>query len=94
MSSLPDAVQMTTDQNSQWALLWSQSQSAMHIEPVEVMLKKNRHFYVADRRNDYLPLVFGSRELCQQVADKVRQTLHARQKAALERNQCYGASPA
>ena len=33
-------------------LLWSQSQCALHIEPI------------ADRRMDYVPMVFGSSEEC------------------------------
>lgn len=48
-------------------LLWSQSQCALHIEPI------------ADRRMDYVPMVFGSSEECHAAAERVRPTLHARQ---------------
>lgn len=71
-------------------LLWSQSQSVMHIEPKTEMLKKNRIAFLENRRSDYLPMVFGSLEQCRAIADLLRPTVHERQLAALERNQSYG----
>lgn len=45
----------------QWVLLWSQSQNALHIEPLERMLSSNRDAYKEDRRSDYVPLYIGER---------------------------------
>lgn len=45
-------------------LLWSQSQCALHIEPVADMLQENARAFAADRRMDYVPMVFGSPEEC------------------------------
>lgn len=71
---------MTTEliQNAEWALLWSQSQCALHIETVEEMLSRNRQAYAADKCMDYVPIAFGSRALCDEIASKVRHTLRER----------------
>lgn len=61
-----------------WVLLWSQSQNALHVEQVEDMLRSNRRAYTENRRMDYVPLVFGSREEIDSVARSVRPTIHAR----------------
>lgn len=66
-------------QNAEWALLWSQSQCAMHIETVEEMLSRNRQAYAANKCMDYVPIVFGSRELCDQIAGRVGHILRERQ---------------
>lgn len=60
-------------------LLWSQSQCALHIEPIADMLQENARAFAADRRMDYVPMVFGSSEACHAAAERVRPTLHARQ---------------
>jgi hypothetical protein len=60
-------------------LLWSQSQCALHIEPVADMLQENARAFAADRRMDYVPMVFGSPEECHAAAERVRPTMHARQ---------------
>ena len=62
-------------------LLWSQSQCAFHIEPVGDMLKENGNAFAEDRRMDYVPIVFGTHEECHDAADRLRDTLHARQEA-------------
>lgn len=62
-------------------MLWSQSQCALHIEPVEAMLRSNARAYRDDRRMDYVPLYIGTDEDCRAVADAVRRTMHARQEA-------------
>lgn len=73
---------MTTEQKQvatiEWALLWSHSQCAMHIEPVMDMLKQNRQACATDRGMDYVPIAFGTRDLCSALAEKVRQTLNKR----------------
>lgn len=61
-----------------WVLLWSQSQNALHVEQVGDMLRANRRAYTEDRRMDYVPLVFGSRDEIDSVARSVRPTIHAR----------------
>lgn len=42
--------------NHPYALLWSQSQCAMHIEPVMDMLTENRRACAENRRMDYVPI--------------------------------------
>ncbi len=64
--------------NHPYALLWSQSQCAMHIEPVMDMLTENRRACAENRRMDYVPIAIGSRDLCSALAEKVRQTLNKR----------------
>lgn len=66
-----------------WVLLWSQSQCALHIEPVSAMLRSNRRAYREDRRMDYVPIFIGPDEACRTVADAVRETMTKRQR---ERN--------
>lgn len=72
---------MTTEEltTSDYALLWSQSQGAMHIEPIADMLDQNREACADDRRMDYVPIAFGSEEHCREAAEQVRPTLHERQ---------------
>lgn len=72
---------MTTEkkQTTHYALLWSQSQCALHIEPIEDMLAENRQAFADDRRMDYVPIAFGSQEHCSEVAEQVRPTLRERQ---------------
>lgn len=65
--------------NDQWVLLWSQSQCAFHIEPLDAMLKTNAGAFRADRRMDYVPLHIGTPSQCHTMADALRSTLHARQ---------------
>lgn len=68
-----------TNPNQTHVLLWSQSQSAMHIEPAAEMLKKNRQAFLVNRRNDYLPIVYGNLEYCRRVAERMRPIVHKRQ---------------
>lgn len=62
-------------------MLWSQSQCAIHIEPVETMLSSNRRAYAEDRGMDYVPLFIGTDRDCRSVADALRGTMSARQDA-------------
>lgn len=78
MNSLTNPERAITSLESCHVLLWSQSQCAMHIEPVSSMLTHNRRAYVEDRRMDYVPIAFGTRDLCSALAEKVRQTLNKR----------------
>ncbi|MGV3679788.1 MAG: hypothetical protein ACO1PM_08690 [Acidovorax sp.] len=61
------------------ALLWSQSQCALHIEPIADMLSENRQAYATDRRMDYVPIYFGTDDECHQAATAVRGTMRQRQ---------------
>lgn len=66
--------------NESWALLWSQSQNALHIEPVGDLLSKNRVAYTNDADlTDYQPIYIGDKETCRQTAELIRPTLVARQ---------------
>lgn len=89
MNSLTNPERDINSHESCYVLLWSQSQSAMHIELLEEMLERNRRNYLANRSNDYQPIVFGSLEQCRACADKMRPTVHKRQLSALERNSNY-----
>ena len=62
-----------------WALLWSKSQNALHIEPLDQWLSKNRLAY-RDNKDlcDYHPIYVGEKSLCHITADSVRSTLIAR----------------
>ena len=62
-----------------YVLLWSQSQNALHIEPVKDMLTSNRRAYSEDRRMDYVPLLFGPRDDCDSLASSIRGTMRLRQ---------------
>lgn len=62
----------------EWVLLWSGRQNALHIETVERMLAANRRDYRDNKARDYVPLVIGTRELCEQTAESVRPTLAKR----------------
>lgn len=65
--------------NESWALLWSQSQNALHIEPVGDLLSKNRVAYTNNADlTDYQPIYIGDKETCRQTADAVRSTIKAR----------------
>lgn len=61
------------------ALLWSQSQCALHIEPIAVMLSSNRDAYAENRRTDYVPIYFGSDDDCHDAARAMRNTMSERQ---------------
>ena len=73
----------TTDQL--WVLEWSQSQNALHIQPLEKTLAFNRRLYANDTKciNDYRVLHVGSRDECEAMANSCRQTLRARESEAL-----------
>lgn len=62
-------------------LLWSQSQCALHIEPLAEMLSENRQAYTEDRRMDFVPIYIGAEEECRGAADAVRNTMAQRQQA-------------
>lgn len=49
--------------SGQYSLLWSKSQNALHVEPVEHTLSVNRQRYLADKavHDDYIPISFGTR---------------------------------
>lgn len=61
------------------ALLWSQSQCALHVESIDQMLSANRQAYTEDRRMDYAPIFFGPEDECREAAAAVRETMRQRQ---------------
>ena len=77
--NLPPQSDPPLSQSSHWVMLWSQSQNALHIEPVARMLQANRSAYVDNRRMDYVPLLIDRKELVEGVADSVRNTLRQRE---------------
>lgn len=70
-----------------WVLLWSQSQNALHVEPVEDMLSSNRQAYSEDRRTDYVPVCIDHEEVVHQVADAIRHTMRARERIKAEKRE-------
>lgn len=70
---------MTTMNEQTHVLLWSQSQCALHIEPISDMLQENARAFAANRGMDYVPIVFGSADECHAAAERVRPTLRTRQ---------------
>lgn len=66
------------DRLAMHVLLWSQSQCALHIEPLMDMLTKNRRACAADHCMDYVPLTIGTREECDAAASRLRPVLNER----------------
>lgn len=62
-----------------WALLWSQRQNALHIEPLDATLSANRQAYTLDSPGDYRILFIGQKELVHGAADAMRNTMADRQ---------------
>jgi len=62
-----------------WALLWSHSQNAFHVERVADMLASNREAYVANRPSDYVPLFIGAQDDCRKAADSSLCVLNSRE---------------
>lgn len=75
---------MPTAQPPTHALLWSQTQCALHIEPIADMLSENRQAYTENRRMDYVPILFGTDDECHRAAEAVRGTMRQRQEARTE----------
>jgi len=61
-------------------LLWSQSQCALHVESLAGMLSSNRRAYADNRPMDYVPVFFGSDDMCHQIALALRGTMADRQR--------------
>lgn len=59
-------------------LLWSRNQSALHIEPIAVMLTNNRRAYADNRGTDYVPVFFGSNDECHEASAAMTRTMAAR----------------
>ena len=66
---------------SDYVLLWSQSQCALHIEAVGDMLRSNHSAFVDDRCMDYVSLFFGTHDECSHSADSIRHVMKSRQEA-------------
>jgi hypothetical protein len=70
-----------------WALLWSQSQNALHVERLTDMQQTNVDAFRENRRMDYVPLFIGSRAVVDIVAKAVRPIVHAREEAHVARRE-------
>lgn len=66
-----------------YSLCWSHKRHQFHIDPLRVLLQRNRQAYSADvELNDYHLIFIGSRQECEQAAHAARGTLQARGIAA------------
>lgn len=65
----------------QWTLLWSCSQNALHIEPLERLLSLNRESYRDNEPVYYAPIAIGSLAEMQAAAENIRPTLIQRERA-------------
>ncbi len=70
---------MNADNTEQWVLLWSQRQNALHIEPLEHMLKMNRQAYRDNKGGDYRLMLIGARAEVDATADSLRSTMAQRE---------------
>lgn len=70
--------------SKQWALLWSQSQNALHIETLDQMASANRKAYQDNRPTDFVPIYIGAREHIDAAAGFCHQTLAGREKTETE----------
>lgn len=61
------------------ALLWSQSQNAFHVEPLERACENGQRAFTENRRSDYVLMAVGDPEEVQRAADKLRQVLLGRE---------------
>jgi hypothetical protein len=70
-----------------YALLWSQSQNALHIETVAELLKTDADAFKENRRMDYVPMYFGTDDDCHVFARELRPILRDREenRSATER---------
>jgi len=57
-------------------LLWSKSQDALHIEPIERTMGINAEHFARNRQaNDYMPIAIGTQEQIDAVADVCRKAM-------------------
>lgn len=71
---------MTKEDQITHVLLWSRSQSALHIEPLDQMLRSNRRAYISNQGTDYVPIHLGSDDECHKASEIARQTMSDRQR--------------
>ena len=64
-----------------WTLEWSAKQNAFHIQPIVRTLASNQERFLDNKPGDYLVLMVGSKETCQDMADNQRQKLESRKAA-------------
>ena len=62
----------------QWALLWSRSQNALHVETLAQHCSGNRQAYAENRPGDYRLLLVGTRSEVDTTAASIRQTMATR----------------
>lgn len=84
MKSIPnlEITQASSSEDGRYALLWSQTQCALHVEPLQEMLNKNRRACASNRCTDYIPVFVGTRELCSEAAERLRPVLCERRSGA------------
>lgn len=61
-----------------YALLWSKSQDAIHVEPLYESLHKGRAAFVGNRKTDYIMLYVGSRHEIDEAAPRLRAAMKNR----------------
>lgn len=67
-----------------YALLWSKTQYAFHVEPLEFTVKKGMQFFLSNMSNDYLLIGMGTREDVDAIARTHRPRLMAMLKGTLD----------
>jgi hypothetical protein len=63
----------------QWALCWSASQNALHVETLAQHCSKNREAYAGNRPGDYRLLLVGTRAEVDATAASIRPTMVQRE---------------
>lgn len=67
-----------------WVLEWHQKSNNFHIQPLDLLLSRNREAYMLDKNlQNWIVLHVGTNDECSKAADAARPTLHKREK---ERN--------
>jgi hydrogenase maturation factor len=65
-------------QFTEWALLWSQRQNALHVEELALTMSKNRQAYTEDKAGDYVLLHIGTHDEVIAAAEVCHATLSNR----------------
>ncbi|MBT2322542.1 hypothetical protein J7E62_09310 [Variovorax paradoxus] len=72
-----------------WVLLWSQSQNALHIEPISKMFASNLAAFNENRRMDYVPLFIGTIANVDRFAGEFHPIVDARTEARRQADGTY-----
>lgn len=61
-----------------FVLEWSKKNNSFHIQELSNSLAMNQRNLISDWATDYIILMVGTKEVCQQMADNWRERLEAR----------------